>query len=181
MSKIPSVEICLSYLAEENCPNKVIDHCMAVETLALKIAMRITQDEGILTLVSRAALLHDIGRSQTHGPEHAIIGADILRKRGLDERIILIVERHLGAGILASEARDIGLPYRNMIPETLAEKIVAHADNLITEKNQAPARWTLALVAARERSKGHEKQAARIEILHRELSELASIDLDEIR
>lgn len=55
---LPSVEMCLSYLAEEGTPNNVIDHCMAVEKLALQIAMRITDDRETLALVSRAALLH---------------------------------------------------------------------------------------------------------------------------
>ena len=177
---IPSVEMCLSYLAEENCPNIVIDHCMAVELLALKIAMRITKDKETLELVSRAALLHDIGRSRSHDIDHAVAGADILRRRGLDERIVKIVERHIGAGLDAAEAKALGLPPRDYIPETLPEKIVAHADNLITEKDRAPARWKAADAIARERAKDHEEQANRIEKLHAELSELAGIDLDEI-
>ena len=178
--KIPSVESCLSYLAEENVPNNVIDHCMAVEHLALKIAMRITTDQEALDLISRGALLHDIGRSKSHGIDHAVIGAEILRKRGLDERIVLIVERHICAGLDAVEAKEAGLPDRNYFPETLAEKIIAHADNLTTEKDRAPARWKLADVTARERSKGFLEQADRIEKLHAELSMLAGIDLDEL-
>ncbi|MBA3046563.1 MAG: HDIG domain-containing protein [Candidatus Thermoplasmatota archaeon] len=177
---IPSVEMCLSFLAEENVPNKIIDHCMAVEHLALKIAMRITKDKETLALISRGALLHDIGRSKDHGISHAVIGADILRKRGLDGRIILIVERHISAGIDAAEAEETGLPVRDYIPLTLAEKIVAHADTLITEKNRAPARWSVRDAIARERGKGFESSALKIEKLHAELSQLAGIDLDEI-
>jgi uncharacterized protein (TIGR00295 family) len=177
---LPTIEQCLSFLVEENCPNYVIEHCMAVEHLALKIAMRITKDKEILDLVSRGALLHDIGRSRAHSIEHAVIGADILRKRGLDEHIILIVERHIGAGIDAAESKKLGLPKKNYIPETLPEKIVAHADNLITHDDRGPARWKLAQAVARERGKGREAQAVRIEKLHAELSELAGIDLDEI-
>ena len=177
---IPSVEMCLSYLAEENVPNNVIDHCMAVEKLALQIAMKITSDEEILTLVSRGALLHDIGRSQTHGLDHAIVGAEILRKRGLDQRIVLIVERHICAGIDAREAKDEGLPEKDYIPETLAEKIVAHADNLITEKDHAPLRWKVSDVIARERGKGYVEQAIKIEKLHLELSKLADLNVDDI-
>ncbi|MDO9537635.1 MAG: HDIG domain-containing protein [Thermoplasmata archaeon] len=179
--KIPPVEICLSYLAEENVPNNVIDHCMAVEHLALKIAMRITQDQEILDLISRGALLHDIGRSKSHDINHAVFGAELLRKRGLDERIALIVERHICAGIDAREAEENGLPVRDYIPQTLPEKIVAHADNLTTEKDRAPARWKLADVMARERGKGYDESALKIEKLHAELSELAGIDLDDIK
>ena len=177
---IPTIEQCLSFLAEENCPNAVIDHCMAVELLALKIAKRITKDKSLLELISRGALLHDIGRSRTHGIEHAYLGADILRKRNLDDAIIRIVECHIGAGIDPEEAKDQGLPPRNYMPETLAEKIVAHADNLITHDDRGPARWKAADAIARERGKGHDAQVIRMEKLHAELSELAGIDLDEI-
>lgn len=177
---IPTVEMCLSYLAEENVPNNVIEHCMAVEKLALQIAMKITSDEDTLTLISRGALLHDIGRSRTHGIDHAIVGAEILRKRGLDERIVLIVERHLGAGISASEALELGLPEKNMVPETLAEKIVCHADNLIDEENHSVVRRTLAHEMEISRAKGLDIMADRMLLMHRELSELAGMDLDEI-
>ena len=178
--ELPTVEMCLSYLAEEGVPNNVIDHSMAVEKLALQIAMKITNDQDILALVSRGALLHDIGRSKDHGIRHAVVGAEILRKRGLDQRIVLIVERHICAGIDAVEAKDEGLPEKDYIPETLAEKIVAHADNLITEKNRAPARWKVSDVIARERGKGYVEQAIKIEKLHSELSALAGLDIDDI-
>ena len=178
---LPTVEMCLSYLAEEGVPNNVIDHCMAVEKLALQIAMRITDDPEVLALVSRGALLHDIGRGRTHGIDHAVMGSNILRKRGLDERIVLIVDRHICAGIDAVEAQEEGLPKRAYIPETLAEKIVAHADNLITERNRAPLRWKVSDVIARERSKGYLEQAIKIEKLHDELSTLAGLNIDDIQ
>jgi uncharacterized protein (TIGR00295 family) len=153
---------------------------MAVEHLALKIAMRMKLDKGMLDLISRGALLHDIGRSRDHGIRHAIAGAEILRRRGLDDRIVRIVECHIGAGIDPVEAEKIGLPSGNYLPETLAEKIVAHADNLITHNDRGPARWKLADAVARERGKGHIAQAERMEAMHAELSGLAGIDLDDI-
>ena len=178
--ELPTVEMCLSYLAEEGVPNNVIDHSMAVEKLALQIAMKITDDSETLALVSRGALLHDIGRGKTHGLDHAVVGAEILQKRDLDQRIVLIVERHICAGIDAAEAKDEGLPEKDYIPETLAEIIVAHADNLITEKDRAPARWKVSDVIARERGKGYVEQAIRIEKLHSKLSTLAGLDIDDI-
>lgn len=178
--ELPTVEMCLSYLAEEGVPNNVIDHCMAVEKLALQIAMKITSDEEILTLVSRAALLHDIGRSQTHGLDHAIAGAEILRKRGIDERICLIVERHLGAGILAPEAAEIGLPEKDMMPQTLAEKIVSHADNLIIEVDRHPYRMSMSDAQERAMKNDFETMAKRIGQIHDELSELAGLNIDDI-
>lgn len=50
---------------------------------------------------------------------------------GMDERIIRIIERHIGAGISADEARAMGLPYKDYLPISPEEKIVAHADNLL--------------------------------------------------
>jgi len=76
-------------------------------------------------------MLHDVGRTITNGIEHAYLGADLLRDLDVDEKICLITERHIGAGITPDEAKSLGLPKRNYIPETLEEKIVAHADNLV--------------------------------------------------
>ena len=42
-----------------------------------------------------------------------------------------VTEKHIGAGITPDEAIENNLPDRNYIPETLEEKIVAHADNLV--------------------------------------------------
>ena len=54
-----------------------------------------------------------------------------LKDLEVDEKICLITERHIGAGITADEAKALGLPDRNYIPETIEEKIVAHSDNLV--------------------------------------------------
>ena len=43
-----------------------------------------------------------------------------------------IIERHIGAGITKDEAKILGLPEKSYVPQTLEEKIVAHADNLIS-------------------------------------------------
>ncbi len=175
-SGIPTIEACLSMMVEENLPSNVVEHTMAVEKLALMIAQRITDDVDTLTLVSRGALLHDIGRSQSHGIEHAVLGAEILRNRGIDPRIVQIVERHIGGGLTKSEAVELGLPGKDYVPGTLPEKIVAHADNLITGHG----RWGIDDAVQREMNKNHMEQARRIRDLHNELSELAGIDIDLI-
>jgi uncharacterized protein len=85
-----------------------------------------------LDLIKTGSQLHDIGRSRTHGLDHAVEGAKILRELGFAEDVINIVERHIGAGITSHEAKMIGLPDKDYTPQTLEEKIVAHADNLIS-------------------------------------------------
>ncbi|MFQ5892673.1 MAG: HD domain-containing protein, partial [Candidatus Methanofastidiosia archaeon] len=83
-----------------------------------------------------AALLHDIGRARTHSILHGIAGAEILREHGFDERYQRVCERHIGAGISSKEAKELGLPERNYFPETLEEKIIAQADNLIDSRKR---------------------------------------------
>ncbi|MEO2117998.1 MAG: TIGR00295 family protein [Methanocaldococcus sp.] len=115
------------------CPENVVEHCLAVSEYAYELALAI-KNKGYdvdVELVRLGGLLHDIGRSKTHGIEHGVVGAEILRELGFDEKLALIAERHIGAGITKEEAIELGLPPKDYLPITLEEKIVAHADNLI--------------------------------------------------
>ncbi len=84
-----------------------------------------------IRLVESGALLHDIGRSRSHEVDHAAKGVEIAREMGLPERLVHIIERHVGAGIPDDEAKALGLPEGHYVPETLEEKIVSYADKLI--------------------------------------------------
>jgi uncharacterized protein len=84
-----------------------------------------------LELVRIGALLHDIGRCQTGGIDHGVVGGQILRSYGIDERLVRIAERHVGAGITDGEARRLRFPPGNYMPKSIEEKIVAAVDNLI--------------------------------------------------
>jgi len=121
-------EDAINLLRRVGCSERVIDHCIAVAELAGELAKRHNAD---YDLVTTAALLHDIGRAKTHGVDHAVVGAEIARDLDLDEKIVRIIERHIGAGIPADEAQKLGLPKKDYVPETLEEKVVAHADNLV--------------------------------------------------
>lgn len=126
---IPTHDECIMLLAKAGCSEDVIEHCKTVAILALDIAKaRNGVDAG---LVESGALLHDLGRCQTHGIDHAVVGAQIARKLNLDDRLVRIIERHIGAGITMDLARSSGLEEKNYVPESMEEKIVAHADNLI--------------------------------------------------
>ncbi len=114
-------------------------HCIAVAEIALKIAESIRKNgyDVDTDVVLRGALLHDIGRAVTHDPfQHFIKSAELLRKEGVDERIVRIAERHFSAGITAEEAKKLGVPPKNYMPETLEEKIVSFADNLAMGNRQ---------------------------------------------
>ena len=120
----------IELLKHENTPENVINHCEAVYKKAMKIAANFDNvDED---LIRKGALLHDIGRSKTHGITHAIAGVEIAKKHGYSSDVLNIIERHIGAGITESEAVKLGLPEKSYVPQTLEEKIVAHADNLVS-------------------------------------------------
>lgn len=121
-------EDCIALLRRAGCSDGVIAHCRAVRDLALAYASDPLVDRG---LVEAGALLHDIGRGVTHDLRHAGAGGEICRAFGLDEAVVAVVERHIGAGLTADECSVLGLLPRDCVPRTLEEKIVAHADNLV--------------------------------------------------
>ena len=132
----------IELLKKENTPPNVIEHSIAVCRKSLKIAANF--DDADKDLIRKGALLHDIGRSKSHGIDHAIIGVEIARKYGYGEDVLNIIERHIGAGITESEAKELGLPVKSYLPETLEEKIVAHADNLVSGSEEVDIDFVIA-------------------------------------
>ncbi|PWB53440.1 MAG: TIGR00295 family protein [Candidatus Methanoperedenaceae archaeon] len=127
----------MAFLVISGCTPDVIEHCKAVAKYAREIAINIRKKGDRINIdidaVFVGALLHDIGRSKTHGIGHAVAGARIAMDNGLDDKIVKIIERHIGAGIPKVEASSLGLPEKDYLPVTIEEKIVAHADNLISD------------------------------------------------
>lgn len=127
----------IAFLVFSGCSPDVIEHCKAVAKYAREIALNIREKGDPINIdinaVFAGALLHDIGRSKTHGIGHAVVGARIAMDNGLDDKIVKIIERHIGAGIPKEEASGLGLPEKDYLPVTIEEKIVAHADNLISD------------------------------------------------
>lgn len=126
--------------------------------------------------VLAGALLHDIGRSVTQDIRHACLGAQLLRQDHWDERVVLMVERHTGAGIDATEAAALGLPVKDYTPRTLEEKIVAHADNLYSGDK----RLGLAALRAKYEAKRLPAAWAKIAALHDELGRALGVDLERL-
>jgi len=127
----------IEVLIHAGCTLEVIAHCRAVSQAAVVIVDRMTMPVD-RELVRQGGLLHDIGRSKTHGIGHAIAGVEVARTLGLSDRIICIIERHIGAGITASEAERLGLPKKDYLPLTMEEKIVSYADNLMSGVKEMP-------------------------------------------
>ncbi len=138
---------CIPLLREVGCDESVVEHCIAVAELALELAIDYNHRENRARSRSRShghgrdsvneklvftgALLHDIGRARSHGLNHGFVGGEIAKELGLEEPVVRIIQRHIGAGITAEEAKELGLPPANFMPDTREEKIVACADNLI--------------------------------------------------
>ena len=170
---IPDYDTCIEMLKSEGCSKAVISHCIAVRDIAVKIAKK---TDANIALVEAGALLHDIGRSKTHGIKHAVEGVKIAKKLGLDKSIILIIERHIGAGLSKEEAKKLGLPVKDYIPETIEEKIVCHADNLIDDSKRQPVEVEVQKALGR----GLNDYAVKLVKLHKELSEIYGMDLNKI-
>lgn len=63
--------------------------------------------------------------------KHGYYGGRLAQALRLPSSVVKIIERHVGAGITAEEARVLGLPNSGFIPETLEERIVTYADKRV--------------------------------------------------
>jgi len=172
---LPDKDAALKMLADAGADAHVTAHCKAVSALAVKIASK-SKKPVDTELVEIGGLLHDIGRSKTHGISHAVEGAKIARELNLPEEIVNIIERHIGAGVLEEDAERLGLPKKSYVPETLEEKIIAHADNLLSGDRRIPLSETVGKLVRKREFGGAKRMLA----LHKELSALCGIDLDEL-
>ena len=123
-------------------------HSGKVRDKALEIAASFPDAD--MELVSEGAMLHDIGIVFCDAPSigcfgdekyllHGILGAENLRAMKIDgiEKIARICERHTGSGLTADEIRagKLPLPERDLLPETLEEKIICLADKFYSKSD----------------------------------------------
>lgn len=171
---IPGEKECIDLLFEVGCKKRVVVHCATVRAVAEAMAERIPQAD--MDLVIAGALLHDIGRSVTHSIMHGPVGAQILAERGYPPVLTEIVRRHTGAGLDQQDVEEMGLPPGDYLLRTIEQKIVAHADNLVSNDEVVPHEHAVQKLA----DKGAVRGAQRIEDLHWEISELYGEDLDNL-
>ena len=123
----------------------LVTHSNSVAQKALKIAkshpeMNLDED-----FIYEAAMLHDLGIFATNAPEihcfgelpyicHGNIGSQILMRKGYTKHA-LVCERHTGTGISLIEIikNNLPIPPRDMIPETLEEKLICFADKFYSK------------------------------------------------
>ena len=169
---IPSDRECIEFLIDGGCKKRVIIHCCTVRAVADEISSRITSANK--DLVTAGALLHDIGRAKDHTIFHAYIGSQMVEEYGLPKELVDIVRKHTGAGLDDEDVEEMGLPPGDYMPRTIEEKIVAHADNLVSDNRVVDHNHSVSKLI----NKGAFRGADRIEFLHMELSDLYGQDLD---
>jgi len=117
-----------------------LPHVVLVTQKALQAARRLNLAEAQLRFIEEAAMLHDIGIIKVKAEEigctgdlpylcHLSEGRAILEREGLPGHA-LVAERHAGVGISKEEImeRNYPLPPRDMLAESLEEKIISWAD-----------------------------------------------------
>lgn len=134
----------------------LVTHSRQVADLAVALGRRLLES-GVavdLAFVEEASMLHDIGMCMTDAPgihchgsapyiQHGILGRQMLDELGLP-RHGRVCERHTGAGLTAAEivAQQLPIdPPRDLLPETIEEKLVCYADKFFSKSRPgAPAK-----------------------------------------
>ena len=115
-----------------------VPHVSLVTAKALRIAAKLGLSQVQQQFIEEAAMLHDIGIVNVKGYGachyrpyicHAPAGREILEHEGLEQHA-LVAERHIGLGIAKEEIvrQTLPLPRRDMLCESLEEKIICWAD-----------------------------------------------------
>ncbi|MDD3159585.1 MAG: HDIG domain-containing protein [Candidatus ainarchaeum sp.] len=118
----------------------LIQHSIKVRDFALEIAKNNLELNPDLEFIKEASMLHDIGIFQTNAQEifcsgthkyieHGTLGKNLLEKEGFPKHG-LVCERHTGVGLTKKDiiARQLPLPKKDMIPQTIEEEIICLAD-----------------------------------------------------
>lgn len=171
MSTYPNDSQCINILKDAGCTRRVLVHCCTVRAVADEMAKRFDVNK---ELVTAGAMLHDLGRAKDHSIMHAMVGADMAMELELPDDLVEIIRKHTGAGLDQIDVEELCLPSGDYIPKTLEEKIVAHADNLVSDNKLVPHTFA----SEKLRKKGSDRGADRIDGLHKELSDLCGMDLD---
>lgn len=117
----------------------VFPHCKIVCEIAEELIKK-SNIQCDIELVKIGALIHDIGvykvtdidgvEDRKNYIRHGVEGYKILKDEGLPESLCRIAERHTGVGIRKDEIleRNLPLPPKDYIAETIEEMLVMYAD-----------------------------------------------------
>jgi len=137
---IPDAQEALALHKKYGSTERAIAHCKECARVSALLSAKAMKRGNLVDekAVVAGALLHDIGRSQTQLVSHGHVGAQILEREGVDEAVVEIVRRHVGAGISAEEAAELNFPPGDYLPKTLEQKIVCFADKMIDGERARP-------------------------------------------
>ena len=137
----------ISEYYEEGTPlyDILVTHSQLVSQKALEIAEMHPEMNLDKAFIFEASMLHDLGVFKTDAPKiyclgdlpyicHGSVGSEILMKKGY-EKHALVCERHTGTGLSLADIlkNSYPIPPRNMIPETLEEKLICFADKFYSK------------------------------------------------
>lgn len=128
----------------------LVQHSRMVARLALALNARLANPLDS-QLVKAAAMLHDIGIIHTNAPSifcrgtepyirHGVIGAEILRRAGFDERLARVAERHTGTGLTLSDIQSQRLPLPtdvDLMPRSRLERLICYADKFYSKSSDS--------------------------------------------
>lgn len=133
------------YAENEILRNILCVHSQHVAEKALHIATIHPELNLDVEFVKEAAMLHDIGIIKTNAPGiecfgtepyilHGLLGGQMLREEGLPHHA-RVCERHTGAGLTEKDIvmQNLPLPHRDLLPETLEEKLICYADKFFSK------------------------------------------------
>jgi uncharacterized protein len=146
MSTTDSISLITKYYKPKSKAYQILfGHSRSVADKALKIAMNHPELNPDLIFLEEASLTHDIGIFMTNAPDlycfgdypylcHGYLGCELLTSLGFPEHG-LVCERHTGVGISKEEIieKKLPLPYRDLLPETVEEQIIAFADKFYSK------------------------------------------------
>ena len=137
------------YEPESDLCELLIKHSTQVAELSRQFSQRLIDNHVPVDIdfVCEAAMLHDIGIVHTdasgiycYGTEpyirHGVLGRVMLDEIGLF-RHALVCERHTGTGlsIREIEKQNLPLPHRDLLPQSIEEKIVCYADKFFSKSH----------------------------------------------
>ena len=126
------------YATSEEAYNRIFTHCLIVWDIAQLLIEDMQLDIDV-ELVKAGCLLHDIGAySLFHDGRfdegayitHGIVGYELLKKEGYDERLCRMASHHTGVGLSKTDIEQQGLPLpdEDFLAETIEEELVMYAD-----------------------------------------------------
>ena len=138
------------YPPESELRRILLIHSRQVADRCLRIAKAHPELKLDKEFLEEAAMLHDIGIVRCDAPSiqcfgtepyirHGVIGGQMLREEGVDERYARVCERHTGTGLPGYE------------PETLEEKVVCYADKFYSKTRLGAERTVLETVQSLEK------------------------------